>query len=241
MYSTHRLVACCVLLALLLLLLAAVARPAAPSPRRATRSSAIRSPIYDEQLNEVATITVTEYADPFEEYDQELASPDRGYKIVAVQVEVEVTGESAVDVSDFDIVLQDDSGFLWGSAYVPLPEDGDLAAFEGDNLAPGDTAAGVIAYQIPDDATALRVFYAPSSPSRLYLLADLQDAATGTDDAEDDAEDTEDDAEDGRRRRHGRRTPRTTSPPQSPNPLISHTSRHVQHVASAVDLPPQGS
>lgn len=127
----------------------------------------------NEQGDEAAQVSVDEIIDPFEDYD-EGAGPERGSRYVAVRITVEATGEDAVEVSTFDIGLQDSQGFFVGDALVFRTEEQEEAdpELEDANLAPGDSVSGLLFFAIFEENTIDHIFWQPES-GRLITLANV--------------------------------------------------------------------
>jgi hypothetical protein len=148
---------------------------------------------------EVAQITVTEVENPFEDIDPS-AAPNRSYRYVLVHLVVENTGSRPFLAATNSVSLQDADGFLYLQTFLPRSEE-QIAAdpdFPNEEIAPGDTASGVIAFEVLESADLVRVVYQPAF-DRLIFLADLtqEGAAPPADDEEatpatDDEDDTGD-------------------------------------------------
>jgi hypothetical protein len=122
---------------------------------------------------EIARITITEVEDPFEDIDPN-AAPDRSYRYVLVHLAVENTGSRPFLAASNSVSLQDADGFLYPQTFLPRSEE-QIAAdpdFPNGEIAPGDTASGVIAFEVLESADLVRVVYQPAF-DRLIFLADL--------------------------------------------------------------------
>jgi hypothetical protein len=161
--------------------------------------------------DELATITVTDVQDPFEEYS-EFSEPEEGTRFVMAQVEVENTGERPFEFSEYDVYVRDTLGRTYGSTFIS-PEEGfeeDNPPLEGSNMGSGDTISGALYFVVFEDAELSDVLYQSTAndTSVLISIADLaesetgsaggddEDAGTGGDEAtpDDDAAATEDDS-----------------------------------------------
>ncbi len=136
--------------------------------------------------SEVAQITVTEFEDPFEDYDPN-SPPERSYRFVLVHLEIENTGTRPYAASAYGVSLQDADGFLYLQTYLFRTEE-QIAAdpdFPTEDIEPGDSASGVVAFQVLETADLVRVVYQPSY-DRLIFLADItqEGAAPSADDDE---------------------------------------------------------
>jgi len=146
---------------------------------------------------EVAQITVTEVEDPYEAFDPG-SPPDTSYHYVLVHLEVENTGVRPYLANAYGVSLQDADGFLYLQSYLFRTEEqiADDPDFPNEEIAPGDTASGVVAFQVLDSADMVRVVYQPTY-DRLFFLADLtqEGAPPPIDDEEDAATPASEDAD----------------------------------------------
>ena len=140
-------------------------------------------PIYDpESGDEIASITVNDVTDPFEDYD-DYSAPDRGTKDIAV--EYTITNEVANDSLDspaYNLSLGTAEGLLLTSAYVGLPDDSDVTELSTDPILGGESTTGTLFYNVPDDTELGGIFY--TGYGYYTLLADLggtQNPAIGDD------------------------------------------------------------
>jgi len=135
------------------------------------------APYYGTEGDEIANITVEEIIDPFRAYDPG-NPPQRGYHYVLLRLSVENTGERPFTFDPSAVALQDTLGFLAYPQYVnrsleAAEIDPDLSYGE---IAAGETARGVVLYQVFDGAELARVVFQPNR-ERLVILADLRGAA----------------------------------------------------------------
>jgi hypothetical protein len=121
---------------------------------------------------EWGTITVNQIVDPFEDYDPDYGAPDRGYRYIAVEITVEATGSRDLEVQQYDLLLQDDQGFLYGYAYITLTDDQaeKTPELEDTTLAAGDSVTGWVFFQAVNSAQLSHIFWQPDS-GRLLTLA----------------------------------------------------------------------
>jgi len=128
----------------------------------------------NEQGDEAAQLTVVEIIDPFEDFDQEFTDVERGYRLVAVRISVEATGEDAVEVSTFDFGLQDSQGFFVSDTFISRTEEQEEAdpELEDANLAPGDSVSGLMVFAIFEENAIDHLFWQPDS-GRLITLANV--------------------------------------------------------------------
>jgi hypothetical protein len=113
--------------------------------------------------------------DPFEDYDESFA-PDRGNRFVAVHITIENTGSKTLEYNSFDFLAQDDQGFLFGDAFIVRDDQVEQKdpALESGEIDAGDSVTGFLAFQVPNDANLVRLYFAPES-GRLITLADVRE------------------------------------------------------------------
>lgn len=117
-------------------------------------------------------LTVVRVTDPVEAAGLP-ATPVPGIRLVAVEIAVENTGTEPWTIAPFDVLLQDDRGFL--SAQLPLPfaGAGPVTGPGATRVLPGERVTGRVIFQVPAAAGLAHLFYAPE-PGRLVTLADLR-------------------------------------------------------------------
>lgn len=126
----------------------------------------------DENGDEIATVTVDEVIDPFEDYDPDFGEPERGYRFVGLRVTIENTGSGTLELQSFDFSVQDDQGFLLGTAFVSRTDEQDEAdpQLEDVELAEGESATGLLIFELYQDSQPVHIFWQPDS-GRLITLA----------------------------------------------------------------------
>ena len=115
-----------------------------------------------------------------------------------VHLEVENTGARPYLANAYGVSLQDADGFLYLQSYLFRTEEqiADDPDFPNEEIQPGDTASGVVAFQVLNSADLIRVVYQPAY-DRLFFLADLtQEGAAPPADDDDTATPASDDAAD---------------------------------------------
>jgi hypothetical protein len=128
-------------------------------------------PVTDEEGGDVGSITVTEVIDPFTDFDPAY-SPEEGGRYVAVNVAFDADAGNRFEISPYTIVLQDDAGFLWNQASMPLAEDALIPELSSQTLGPGSRVTGVVGFVVSEGSEPARVLYQPES-SRLIPLLNL--------------------------------------------------------------------
>ncbi len=160
--------------------------------------------------DELATITVTDIQDPFEEYS-EFSEPEEGTRFVMAQIEIENTGERPFEFSEYDVYVRDTLGRTYGSTFIS-PEEGfeeDNPPLEGSNMGSGDTISGALYFVVFEDAELSDILYQSTAndTSVLVSIADLNESeasSSGGGDDED-ADTGDEDATPDERCRGGRR------------------------------------
>lgn len=140
-------------------------------------------PIYSSDTgDEVATITVNDVTDPFEDYD-DYSAPARGSRYIAVDYTItnEVPNDS-LDSPVYSLGLSSSEGLLLTSTYVGLPNDSNVTELSTDPILGGESATGTLFYNLPDDTKLGGLYY--TGYGYYTLLADLggtQNPAVGDD------------------------------------------------------------
>src|SRR5688572_753081 len=129
--------------------------------------------------DELATITVTDIQDPFEEYS-EFSEPEEGTRFVMAQLEVENTGERPFEFSEYDVYVRDTLGRTYGSTFIS-PEEGfeeENPPLEGSNMGSGDTISGALYFVVFEDADLSDILYQSTGndTSVLISIADLNES-----------------------------------------------------------------
>ena len=155
------------LLGALLLLVAAVG-PAAG------QDEAAPVPYLDAQGNQLGTILIREFADPFTEFDP-ASPPAEGQRYAMLTMTFEAAEDQSFPTDPYQVQLLDSNGYLYYSSWVPRPADATVPDLQSQNLAPFDRVSGVIPYVLPADASIARILYRGDG-SRFMTLSDLGDA-----------------------------------------------------------------
>jgi hypothetical protein len=145
--------------------------PLGSASQVAAQDEAAAVPVTDEEGADVGSITVTEVIDPFTDFDPAYP-PEEGGRYVAVNVAFDADAGNRFEISPYMIVLQDDAGFLWNQASMPLPDDALIPELSSQTLGPGSRVTSVVGFVVPEGSEPARVLYQPES-SRLILLLNL--------------------------------------------------------------------
>lgn len=122
--------------------------------------------------SERARLTVVRMIDPFEATGLP-ATPGPGFRLVSVEIVVDNTGAEPLTIAPFDILLQDDRGFLCAQLPLPFAGSGPTTGPGAAQVLPGERSTGRVIFQVADQARPVHLFYAPE-PGRLVTLADLR-------------------------------------------------------------------
>lgn len=115
----------------------------------------------DVEGNDYAAISVTEYVDRFEDYD-EFSAPERGQRVVAVTVEVEnLIANDGIDLGPETFSLVTADGFQIFNGYTTPSDDSDVEALESTRLGGGETGGGTIFFIVPEDAEITGIIFSP--------------------------------------------------------------------------------
>jgi Domain of unknown function (DUF4352) len=108
---------------------------------------------------EAATITVTDFVDPFEDYDPNYV-PLLGYHFVMASITVENSGQQPFAISPTDLQLIDTDGFTYYITQLARTDQTGIADFQGQNgMSPGDKVSGAIFFQVLNGATLQSLAY----------------------------------------------------------------------------------
>jgi antitoxin component HigA of HigAB toxin-antitoxin module len=151
-----------------LLLSLAVVAPAAG------QEEAAPVPYLDDQGNQLGTILIRDFADPFTEFDP-AAPPAEGQRYAILTTTFEAAEDQAFPTDPYQVQLLDSNGYLHFPAGVRRPPDAVVPDLQSQNLAPFDRVSGVIPYVLPADASIVRILYRGDG-RRLMTLSELGDS-----------------------------------------------------------------
>jgi hypothetical protein len=151
-----------------LLLILSVVGPAAG------QDEAAPVPYFDAEGNQLGTILIREFADPFTEFDP-AGPPAEGQRYAVLTVTFEAAEDQAFPTDPYQVQLLDSNGYLHYSSWVPRPAEATVPDLQSQNLAPFDRVSGMIPFVLPADASIARVIYRGDG-SRFMTLSDLADA-----------------------------------------------------------------
>jgi hypothetical protein len=133
---------------------------------------------YNANAEEVGTVSVDEILPDFQKTDSEV-DVERGQTAVGVVITIENTGSTDLDTSTATFYLIDDLGFQYYPQFFSRSEDSEAEYPElpTDPISAGDSATGLILFQLPSDAEAGYVTFQPDY-SQLYIVAQPGEGST---------------------------------------------------------------
>jgi hypothetical protein len=158
------------MLALLGAPLLASAQQATPAPSLSAALSGQPVKVIGPEGGEVAQIALTQLADPFEDYVAN-SPPEHGFRFVLAQVSVQNTGARPFQVDPNAFALLDADGYLNGHVGISRGEDVTVPDLEYQEIAPGDTISGAVAFQVLAGATLDALLFLPSSDQAVTVAA----------------------------------------------------------------------
>lgn len=118
---------------------------------------------FSDRNQPLAELTVTAVDPDFQEYS-EFNAPEDGYRYVAVNVDVEVVGQSSITLNRYYFTMFTESGRNETEAYVSLPEESSVRLLtEEITLASGETGSYTLVYQLPEDVEPLMLMWQPDT------------------------------------------------------------------------------
>jgi Domain of unknown function (DUF4352) len=117
----------------------------------------------------VGVAVLRDIVDPFEGYNPDY-SPDRASRYSMIILALENTGVRLMDVDPNDFLLQDTEGFIYAARSIPQVEETALPELVYVQLAPGDSASGVVGFAVLAGVDLHRVLYRPSSDRLLTVF-----------------------------------------------------------------------
>ncbi|MCA9860906.1 MAG: DUF4352 domain-containing protein [Thermomicrobiales bacterium] len=134
-------------------------------------------PIIGQDGTQVGTISVSSITDPFDGFDPSYA-PQRGYHYAVAEVTITNSGNRPVEFYPSSLMAIDSDNFVLSPAYLSF-SDPSLTQLESiDALAPGESATGLVPFEVFGSATLDRVLYSPSY-DRLITVVDTRTAPVG--------------------------------------------------------------
>jgi hypothetical protein len=133
-------------------------------------------PYLDDQGNQLGTILIRDFADPFTEFDP-AGPPGEGLRYALLTLTFEAAEDQAFPTDPYQMQLLDSNGYLHFAQHVPRPADAVVPDLQSQTLAPFDRVSGVIPYVLPAEAEVVQVVYRGDG-RRLMPIARLGDPGT---------------------------------------------------------------
>jgi hypothetical protein len=120
-----------------------------------------------------ATVTISDFIDPFEDYDPGYR-PMHGYHFVMASISVENTGQLPFTIYPTDFQLVDTDGFTYYATVVARLDQGSIGDFAGlDGMSAGDQISGALFFQVLNGVPVQSLVY--SGTDRLTTIASFSD------------------------------------------------------------------
>ncbi len=133
-------------------------------------------PYLDDQGNQLGTILIRDFVDPYIEYDS-ASPPGEGLRYALLTLTFEAAEDQAFPTDPRQVQLQDSNGYLHFSQRVPRPADSVVPDLQSQALAPFDRVSGHIPYVLPADAEIIRIIYRGDG-RRIMPIADIGEAGS---------------------------------------------------------------
>lgn len=131
-------------------------------------------PYLDDQGNQLGTILIRDFADPFTEFDP-ASPPAEDVRYALLTLMFEAAEDQAFPTDPYQVQLLDSNGYIHNSQWLPRPADSVVPDLQGQTLAPFDRISGVVPFVLPAEAEVVQVIYRGDG-RRLMPIARLGDA-----------------------------------------------------------------
>ena len=128
-------------------------------------------PYLDDQGNQLGTILIRDFADPFTEFDP-ASPPAEGVRYALLTMTFEAAEDQAFPADPYQVQLLDTNGYMHYSEWIPRPADTVVPDLQSQTLAPFDRISGVIPYVLPAEAEIAQVIYRGDG-RRIMPIAEL--------------------------------------------------------------------
>ncbi len=115
-------------------------------------------PYLDDQGNQLGTLLIRDFADPFTEFDP-ASPPAEGSRYAVLTLTFEAAEDQAFPADPYQVQLLDTDGYVHLSGWVPRPAGSVVPDLQSQTLAPFDRISGVIPYVLPAEAEIASVVY----------------------------------------------------------------------------------
>lgn len=130
-------------------------------------------PYLDEAGNQLGTLLIRDFADPYTEFDP-ASPPGEGLRYALLTLTFEAAEDQSFPADPYGVQLLDSNGYVHRSQWVPRPAESVLPDLQSQTLAPFDRISGVIPYVLPADAQIVSIVYRGDG-RRLMTIAELAD------------------------------------------------------------------
>lgn len=148
----------------------------ATAPALAQDADADSVPFIDVEGNQLGTVTIRDFSDPFTEYDPG-RPPSEGQRYAMLTVTFEAAEDRPFDADPRQVQLRDTAGNIYAQTTLPRTADAVMPDLAAQALAPFDRISGVIGYVLPADATISDILYRGDG-SRLLSISQPAPAAS---------------------------------------------------------------
>lgn len=125
--------------------------------------------INDIDGNEVATASIDDIIDPFEDMEQ---TPERGLRFLSIELTIENTGDDTLTVSTGNIGVVDDKGIIYTDVEVDRTDN--LESLTNTDIEPGDSISGTLEVGFPEDGEIAQIVWLVGTGQLPTLLSNLE-------------------------------------------------------------------
>jgi hypothetical protein len=133
-------------------------------------------PYLDDEGNQLGTILVRDFVDPYAEFDP-ASPPAEGLRYALLTATFEAAEDAAFPTDPYQVQLQDSNGYLHHPQSVRRSADSVMPDLQSQVLAPLDRVSGHVPYVLPEDAEIVRIVYRGDG-RRLMPIADIGEAGS---------------------------------------------------------------
>jgi hypothetical protein len=130
----------------------------ATAPAMAQDAAADSVPFIDAEGNQLGTVTIREFSDPFTDFDPG-RPPGEDQRYAMLTVTFEAADDRAFNADPYQVQLRDAAGNIYTQTTLPRTADAVMPDLAAQALAPFDRISGVIGFVLPAGATVSDVLY----------------------------------------------------------------------------------
>lgn len=133
--------------------------------------------LYDEQGEEIGTITLDESLPALED-ESDSFDVGRGETVFGANVTIENTGDGALTPDLYAMYVVDEFGLLYNTTrfFRDEEESADLPDLSDEDIEAGDSAFGLVAFTLPTEVQVSYLLYIPGG-QQLFVVAQLGDGS----------------------------------------------------------------